>query len=109
MPQRLAHGVEGLAVVLAVVGNIGFGVLGGIGTKNIAGALVPAFGWFVAVGFVMGYAPGGDVILPGTLPVDPGVTHVTWAFLILGLLASGIAVVLTLGYTMRAERPTSPV
>jgi hypothetical protein len=109
VPQRLPHGVEGLSVVLAVVGNIGFGVLGGIGTKTLAGALVPAFGWFVTVGFISAYAPGGDVILPGTLPVDPGVTHVTTAFLILGLLASGIAVVLTLRYTKRSDQPTSPV
>jgi hypothetical protein len=109
VPQRLPHGVEGLSVALAVVGNIAVGALGGIGTKTTAGALVPAGTWLVTVGFISSYAPGGDVILPGSLPVDPGIPRVTIGFLLLGLLASAIGVVLTLRYTKRVEQPTSPV
>lgn len=109
VPQRLPHGLEGLSAALAFVGNVAVGALGGIGTRTIAGALVPAFGWFVTVAYISTYAPGGDVILPGSLPVDPGIPRVTFAFIVLGLLASALSIVLTLRYTKRADRPTSPV
>jgi hypothetical protein len=109
VPYRLPHGVEGLSIALAVVGNIAVGSLGGIGTKTTAGALVPAGAWLVTVGFILSYAPGGDVILPGSIPIDPGIPWVTSGFLLLGVLASGISVVLTLRYTKQAEQPTSPV
>jgi hypothetical protein len=108
VPQRLFGGVEGLSVVLAVVGNAGIGTAAGIATRQFAGAVVPVMGWFLTVGFVTVYMPGGDVILPGRLQQDPGVTHVTTAFLILGVLAGALALVVTAHYTRRAKTPTSP-
>lgn len=109
VPQRLPHGVEGLAVVLTVAGNLVVGLIGGIGTRTVAGALVPLVAWFFMVGFLMSYGPGGDVILPGGLAVDPGIPRVTIAFLLLGVIAGCLAVVLTLRYTRRADEPTSLV
>jgi Family of unknown function (DUF6113) len=106
VPQRIFGGVEGLAVVLAVAGNGLVGTLGGIGTRTIAGAVAPVMGWFVAVAVLTAVAPGGDVVLPGQLKSDPGVTHVTAAFLILGVLAGAIGLVATARYTKRVNPPT---
>jgi hypothetical protein len=105
VPQRLSGGIEGLSVVLAVVGNAGAGVLGGIGTRTMIGAVAPVAGWFVAVAVLTVAGPGGDVVLPGQLKQDPGVVHVTSAFLILGILAGGIALVVTSRYTKRVNQP----
>lgn len=109
VPLRLPHGIEGLSVALAFLGNLMIGALGGFGTKTVAGAIVPAAAWFLTLGFVSVYRAHDDVILPGKLPVDPGVTKVSAAFFLLGILASAIAVALTLRYTRRADQPTSVV
>lgn len=109
VPLRLTHGLEGLSVALALVGNIAIGVFGGIGTKTVVGAVVPGVAWFLTVGFVSTYRSHDVVILPGKLPVDPGVTVVSTAFFLTGLLASAISIVLTMRYTKRPEQPTSAV
>lgn len=107
VPQRLFGGIEGLSVVLAVVGNAGLGTAAGIATRSFMGAVVPVAAWFVTVGFISTYAPGGDVVLPGRLTQDPGVVHVTTAFLLLGVVAGVAAIVATSYFTRRVNRPTS--
>jgi hypothetical protein len=107
VPQRFFGGTEGLSALLAFGGNLAVGLLGGIGTRTWAGCASPLVGWFVATAFVTAFAPGGDVIIPGSLPTDPGVVDVGMACLILGILGGGLAVALTSRYTRRSKAPTS--
>lgn len=106
VPLRLGGGVEGLAAGIALVGNFGSGLLGGLGNRSRRSALAPGVGWFVAVGVISSLAPGGDVIIPGKLPVDPGVVTVGEAFLILGIAGAIGALVVTSFYTRRPDAPT---
>lgn len=105
VPQRLAGGVEGLSAVIAIFGNAAVGLIGGIGTATRAGAVAPAAGWLAAILLVLGYAPGGDVVIPGSLPVDSGVVAVGTITLLGGLLASIVPIPLTRRYTTRVNRP----
>jgi hypothetical protein len=109
VPQRMLHGTEGLAVLLALVSNLSLGLLGGLGTRTIAGAVVPVVGWFVPVAALSLTGPGGDLVIPGDIPVDPGIATVTQAFLVVGILAGGIALVVTSRYTKRRNAPRSTV
>lgn len=106
VPLRLFGGVEGLSVMLALVGTASLGSLGGIGTRSAIGVVAPVLGWFAAVGLLMMYAPGGDIVVPGKLPADPGVVYVGIAQLLAGLFGGGIAMVVTMRYTRRAITPT---
>ncbi|HWC36585.1 MAG TPA: hypothetical protein VG650_17390 [Mycobacteriales bacterium] len=105
VPQRLAGGVEGLSVLIVLLGNGGVGWLGGWGTRTAAGAVMPAFGWFVAMVAVSFVAPGGDVVIPGRLPADPGVVKVGAATWLAGLVAAVVPIALTGRYTMRVNPP----
>jgi hypothetical protein len=105
VPQRLAGGVEGLSAVAAVLGNLGVGLLGGWGTGTTAGALVPGAGWLVAMVTVTVIAPGGDVVIPGALPVDRGIVVVGVVTLLGGLLGAIVPIALTGRYTARVNRP----
>jgi hypothetical protein len=106
VPLRLGGGVEGLAVGIALIGNFGTGLLGGLGNRSVRSAVAPGLGWFLAVGVISSLAPGGDVIIPGRLPVDPGVVTVGEAFLILGVAGAIAAMVVTAFYTRRPDAPT---
>jgi hypothetical protein len=105
IPLRLPGGLEGLAAALAVIGNLGVGLLGGLGTGTTAGAVAPAAGWFAALATVTVVAPGGDVVIPGSLPADPGIVVVGMVTLLGGLLASIVPIALTGRYTARVNRP----
>jgi hypothetical protein len=104
VPERTA-GVVGLSLVLALVGNIAIGLLGGLGTRTYAGAAIPLIAWTVPVVVLSIQGPGGDVILPASLPPDSAVAHVSTAFLFVGLIAGVIAVVITSRYTARVNAP----
>jgi hypothetical protein len=108
VPLRIGGGVEGLAVGIALIGNFGTGLLGGLGNRSVRSAVAPGLGWFLAVGVISSLAPGGDVIIPGRLPVDPGVVTVGEAFLILGVAGAIAAMVATAFYTRRPDAPTHP-
>lgn len=95
VPVRLAGGVEGLSIVIALAGTVLLGLLGGWGTDRVLGAAIPGIGWFVAVGAVNVYLPGGDVIVPGSLPIDPGVPYVGYGFLVAGVAGTIAAATLT--------------
>jgi hypothetical protein len=49
--------------------------------------------------------PGGDVVIPGRLPSDPGVVAAGLATLMAGLLASIVPIPLASRYTTRVNRP----
>jgi hypothetical protein len=107
VPLRLGGGgIEGLAIGVALIGNFGTGLLGGLGNRSVRSALAPGLGWFLAVGAISSLAPGGDVIIPGKLPVDPGVVTVGEAFLILGVAGAIGALAVTAFYTRRPDAPT---
>jgi hypothetical protein len=106
VPLRLGGGVEGLAIGIALIGNLGTGLLGGVGNRSVRSALAPGLGWFLAVGVISSLAPGGDVIIPGKLPVDPGVTTVGVLFLFLGVAGAVAALAVTAVYTRRLHAPT---
>ncbi len=105
VPVRLPGGVEGLSAVLALVGNLGIGLLGGLGTGTTAGAIAPAAGWFAAMATVTVVAPGGDVVVAGALPAAPGVVGVGVVTRLGGLLAAIVPIALTGRYTTRVNRP----
>jgi hypothetical protein len=99
-----------LSAVLAVVGNLTMGLLGGFGTLTVAGAVTPLLGWFIAV-LALATEPfvskGGDVVIPGTLGNAPGVVHVGVAFMVAGVIASVVSIVITSRFTERANTPKS--
>jgi hypothetical protein len=107
VPQRVFGGVEGLSAVLAFAGNLAVGSAAGLATRSRAAAVTPTVSWFLTVGVLTVYLPGGDVVMPGRLPVDPGVVKVVPAFLILGILAGAASAFVTARYTARPNRPTS--
>jgi hypothetical protein len=106
VPLRLFSGLEGLSILLAFVGNALVGSFGGLGTRTMGGAIAPIAGWFAAVGVLAVVAPGGDVVLAGKLPVDPGVVVVGMAFLFSGVIAGAVALVVTVRYTKHRIAPT---
>jgi hypothetical protein len=107
IPQRIFGGVEGLSAVLAFAGNVAVGIAAGLAMRSRLAAAIPTVSWFLTVGLLTVYLPGGDVVMPGRLPTDPGVVKVVPAFIIVGILAGGIATVVTRRYTDRVDRPTS--
>jgi hypothetical protein len=106
VPLRLGGDVEGLAVVIAMVGNFAVGVLGGLGAGSMRSALAPGVGWFLVVGVLSLPARGGDVVIPGKLTQDPGVVTVGEAFLVLGVAGAIAAIAVTAFYTRRRDAPT---
>jgi hypothetical protein len=107
IPLRLFGGVEGLSVVIAVVGNLAAARLGGFGFGTALAAAMPGIGWLVTVLVLAGGLPGHvqDVLLPGKLPPDPSVVTVGTAFLFGGALA---ALVGTLWVGRRVRSAATP-
>ncbi len=100
VPLRLA-GVEGLSVVIAVVGNLAVGLLGAVGTGSRLGALLPGAAWLVVAMALAASRPEGDLVIPGQLSTDPGVAVVGTLFLFLGAIAAAAAVGLGPGWSRR--------
>jgi hypothetical protein len=108
VPLRLPGGVEGLADLVAVLGNAGVGFAAARATRSVPAALMPGIGWLVAMMLTIGYLrPSDEVVIPGSLASDPGIGTVGTLFLFAGPLGTVVAVVLAQRFTRRAERPTS--
>jgi len=108
VPLRLPGGIEGLSVVIAFVGNVAAGLGAALAARDLPAAAMPGIGWLVAVLVASSVArPNGEVIIPGRLPVDPGVAVVGNLYLLAGLVGALAAVVLASLFTRRAERPTT--
>ena len=107
VPAGIVAGFLGVSTLVAVAGNLVAGLLGGIGTASVGGAIVPFAGWFAVLFVLNAYSPGGDVVIPGGLPNDPGVVHAGVTFMLTGLVTSIITIVITSRYTARANRPKS--
>jgi len=111
VPVRLTGGVEGLSVLIAVVGNVAAARLGGFGLGTPLAAAMPGIGWLVAVMALAGGLPGmsghdQDVLLPGKLPVDPGIVVVGTGFLFAGAVAA-LAGVLWASHRIRSAATPS--
>jgi hypothetical protein len=102
VPLRL-DGVPGLSIALAIAGNVGAGLLGGLGAGSGVGAASPGVGWLITTGVLTTFGPGGDVILPGSLGSDPAIPRVGTTFLIVGIVAAVVPVVLTTRSARRAQ------
>lgn len=107
VPDGIVGGFLSLATLVAVVGNLFVGLLGVSATASTGGAYATFVGWFVAVGAFVTLSPGGDVVIPGGLPNDPGVVHAGATFMIAGLVASIVTIVLSSRYTARMNPPKS--
>ena len=90
-----------VAVVLAVVGNLGLGLLAGWGLEGRTGPALAFFGWIVGVGVVM--FGGSDDVVIGGAPGD----WVPLGFLVAGALAGVVAVAVSLRFALprRQLRP----
>ena len=94
VPLRLFGHVEGLADVVGLAGPALAGCLGGLGLMSAPAAVLPGIGWILAV-LVLGYSPGGDVVIPGSLGNDPAVAVVGTLSLgsgLVGTLVAGVVV-----------------
>lgn len=105
---RLPGGVEGLSVVIAVVGNVGVARLGGFGFGTPLAAAMPGIGWLLSVVLLTGGLPGHatDVLIPGRLPEDPGVVAVGLAWIFGGAVAA-LAGTLWVAHRVRPRTPSS--
>ena len=91
-----------VAVLVAVVGNLGLGLLAGWGLTGRGGAAVAFLGWIVGVGIVM-FGGSDDVVIGGS----PG-DWVPLGFLVAGAVAGVVAVVLAMRFLDPGLRPPSP-
>jgi hypothetical protein len=88
-----------VAVVVAAIGNLGLGLLGGWGLRGRAGAAVGFLGWIIGVGVVM-FGGSDDVVIGGS----PG-DWVPLGFLVAGAAAGVVSVVVALRFADPATRP----
>ena len=101
VPLRLPGGVEGLADVLGFAGPLAAGYLGAVGLGVAPAAVFPGIGWILSI-LLLGYSPGGDVVIPGKLGTDPGIGTVGSLYLVSGLLGTLAAGVLASAHLRRA-------
>jgi hypothetical protein len=95
IPLRLFGHVEGLAVVIAVAGNLAVGLLAAYGTGTPYAATASTGGWLVVAAYLTFHSHNGGVVIPGKLGADPGVVVVGTLWLLGGVIAGGTAMVLS--------------
>ena len=95
VPLRLPGGVEGLADVIALVGNVCVGLLAARGVRSVGAAAAPGVGWLITV-LALGTVarPGDEVVIPSSLGNDPGVGTVGTLFLFAGSIGAVVAILL---------------
>lgn len=111
VPVRLWGGLEGLALLVTIVGNLALGWLAAWSLRSPRAALWPALGWLVATAaMALSVGPGGDIVVPGGLPYDPGVPVVGELNWLAGIASAAGALVLgsfaaRSGFTRQRESP----
>lgn len=101
VPLRLPGGLEGLADVVGFAGPLLAGYLGAVGLGVAPAAVFPGIGWILSI-LLLGYSPGGDVVIPGRLGTDPGIGTVGSLYLVSGLLGTLAAGVLASAHLRRS-------
>lgn len=96
VPHLLGVGVP-VGPIVAVVGNLGAGVLGSRGTGSRLGGALPGLGWFTVVALLGSLRSEGDLVVTGD---GRGV-----AFIVLGAVAAGLALLPGAGGGVRRSRP----
>lgn len=95
VPLRLPGGVEGLADVIAFVGNLAVGFLAALGVRSVAAAATPGVGWLLTVLVLGTWArPSDEVVIPSGLGNDPGIGTVGTLFLFAGAIGAVLAILL---------------
>jgi len=89
VPARIA-GLWGVSVPIAVVGNLFAGWLGARILARPLGALAPGAAWILVVVLEGMNGPGGDLVIPGSLPAAPAVARVGLIFLLSGSVAAAL-------------------
>ena len=108
VPLRLFGHVEGLADVVGFAGIVLAGCLGGLGLRSAPAAVIPGVGWIIAFA-ALGYGPGGDVVIPGSLGNDHGVAVVGEVYMVSGLLGTLVSAVLVARWLRRfTSEPNGP-
>jgi hypothetical protein len=87
-----------VAVVVAVVGNLGLGLLAGWGLEGRTGPALAFVGWIIGVGVVM--FGGSDDVVIGGAPGD----WVPLGFLLAGALAGVVAVAGSIRFVLPLDR-----
>jgi hypothetical protein len=106
VPLRLAGGVEGFSVLLALAGNAAVGVGAARLTGSLPASVMPGIGWLVTLLLTAGYLePSDEVILPSALLSDPGIGTVSALYMFAGPVGTVLAVWLAQRFTRRVERP----
>lgn len=88
VPVVLPSGIPGLAIAVAVVGNLLAGWLAGRALGTGVAALGPAIGWIIAALLASLTAPNTSLIIPASIPGITGGGLVTIGFLVVGFVAA---------------------
>jgi hypothetical protein len=95
VPLRLPGGIEGLADVIALAGNLAVGFLAAMGLRSVAAAAMPGVGWLLTVLMIGTVArPPDEVVIPSGLGSDPGIGTVGTLFLLAGAIGAIAAILL---------------
>jgi hypothetical protein len=95
VPLRLPGGIEGLADVIALAGNLAVGFLAAMGLRSVAAAAMPGVGWLLTVlGIGTVARPRDEVVIPSGLGSDPGIGTVGTLFLLAGAIGAVAAILL---------------
>lgn len=95
VPLRLPGGIEGLADIIALLGNLAVGFLAAMGLRSVGAAAMPGVGWLLtvlAIGMVA--RPPDEVVIPSGLGSDPGIGTVGTLFLFAGAIGAVAAILL---------------
>jgi hypothetical protein len=106
VPVRLPGGIEGLADVVALVGNLLIGAFAARGTRELLSAAMPGIGWLVTVLVLLTlHWPPDEVVVPGALGADLGIGTVGNLFIFAGAGGAILAVVLGSRFIRTGNRP----
>jgi hypothetical protein len=88
VPLRIGTSVLPLSVLMALVTTIGVPVLSRRVVDHVLASVLPLIAWIATLVGLSTQRPEGDVLLPGTSPLE----YVTYAVMIVGVIAGLVTV-----------------